>query len=319
MKLSIIVATRNRAHAIGGCLNAIAAALANAAPLDAEIVITDNGSTDDTAAVIRSWSDASGFPVQQLNEPMPGLSRAHNRALRAARGELLAFTDDDCRMHPAYVNDLLRHDAADTEAVVRGGRIDLGDPTDLPLTIITRAVRKRWSRAMKSARHENIGDSLAGCNMTMRRTVVERLGPFDESMGSGSRIGAGNDIDYVYRAYLAGIPIEYVPDMAVAHFHGRKTASAGKALMQRYMQGSGALLAKHALRDLNLARPFYWDVKHAVREIITGSNTFLPAIGFSHRDKVRCVVRGAVAYLLTRKTAMTEAFGAVVEPRIPIA
>ena len=52
---------------------------------------------------------------------------------------------------------------------------------------------------MNSARHENIGDSLAGCNMTMRRAVAERLGPFDENMGSCSRIGAGNDIDYVYR------------------------------------------------------------------------------------------------------------------------
>jgi glycosyltransferase involved in cell wall biosynthesis len=94
--------------------------------------------------------------VRLLLEPKRGLSRAHNRALRAAQGELLAFTDDDCRLSKDYVNDLLRHDAADTELVLRGGRIELGDPTDLPLTIKTTPDRIRWHRRMNSARHQSI-------------------------------------------------------------------------------------------------------------------------------------------------------------------
>jgi GT2 family glycosyltransferase len=155
---------------------------------------------------------------------------------------------------------------------------------------------------MNSARHENIGDMLAGCNMTMRRAVVERLGLFDESMGSGSRVGAGNDVDYVLRAYIAHIPIEYVPDMTVFHYHGRKTQAVARQLMENYMRGNGALLAKFAFKHTNLARPFYWDLRNALREIVTGTNTFLPEISFSHGDKVRCMLRGALRYTVTRTT-----------------
>jgi glycosyltransferase involved in cell wall biosynthesis len=152
MRLSVIVATRNRVHTIVGCLASISAAFANAAPLDAEIVVVDNGSRDSTTTVVQQWASGSPYPVRLLQEPEAGLSRAHNRALRAGPGELLAFTDDDCRLSKDYVNDLLRHDAADSEPVLRGGRIELGDPTDLPLTIKTTPERIRWSRRLNSAR-----------------------------------------------------------------------------------------------------------------------------------------------------------------------
>ena len=111
----------------------IAAALGNAAPLDAEIIIINNGSVDNTADTIKAWTRTSGLRAKFLSEPRAGKARALNCALRAAEGELLAFTDDDCRLHSEYVNDLLRHDAADIGLVLRGGRVELGDPFDLAL------------------------------------------------------------------------------------------------------------------------------------------------------------------------------------------
>jgi GT2 family glycosyltransferase len=301
MKLSVIVGTRNRAHAIAGCLDSIAAAFAAVSPLDAEIVIVNNGSQDATSTIVEQWASGSSFPVQLLSEPKAGLSRAHNRALRAARGELLAFTDDDCRLSKDYVSDLLRHNAADTELVLRGGRIELGDPNDLPLTIKTTPDRIRWNRRMNSARHQPITGQIHGCNMTMRRALVEKLGPFDERFGPGAIIGSGGDSDYLFRAYLAGFSLEYVPDMTVVHHHGRKTSAEGRKLVRSYLIANGAEFAKHGWKHPDLCRPFYWDLKNAVREIITGTNTFLPAIGFSHRDKVAYAVRGALRYLFMRE------------------
>src|ERR1700750_1467411 len=104
MRLSVIIATRNRSRGIAPCLNSIAAAFARAAPLDAEIVITDNGSTDDTGEIIAGWARANRFRVKLLVEPRPGKGKALNRALRAAEGGLLALIDDDCRLHPEHIH-----------------------------------------------------------------------------------------------------------------------------------------------------------------------------------------------------------------------
>jgi glycosyltransferase involved in cell wall biosynthesis len=299
VKLSVILATRDRAHAVGPCLDSIAVALARAAPIEAEIIVVDNGSTDATGSIIRAWAGGKcTFPVRLLFEPKPGLSSAKNRALLTAQGDLLAFTDDDCRLSREYVTDLLRHYAADTEPVLRGGRVELGDPTDLPITIKTTPEPMRWSRYTNSARRLPIAGQIHGCNMTMPRSVVEKLGPFDERFGKGSIVGSGVETDYLFRAYLAYITLEYVPDMAVAHFHGRKTPDVGRELMQKYLTANGALMVKHAWKHPNLARPTYWDAKNAVREILLGgiSTTTMPF--FSHRDMVACTVRGALHYLL---------------------
>ncbi len=301
MQLSVIVATRNRAHAIGGCLDSIASAIAHAGPIDAEIVVVDNGSTDQTAAVLEAWAEASDVPVRVLQEHRTGKARALNRALGAARGEILAFTDDDCRLSLEYVNDLLRHSAADAELVLRGGRIELGDPSDLPFTINTGPMLERWQKKMNSARYGRFRGCIHGCNMTMRRALVERLGPFDEDFGPGAVIGAGEDADYIYRAYLAGATLEYVPDMTAFHHHGRKTAAEGRELFRGYMIAAGALYARYLFKDPNICRPFYWDCKGAVREIISGRSGFLPEIGFSHWDSVTCAVRGAARYVFLRK------------------
>jgi hypothetical protein len=58
------------------------------------------------------------------------------------------------------------------------------------------------------------------------------------------------------------------------------------------MLGGGALNAKLLFKHPNLARQSYWGINNAVREISTGTNIFLPEIGFSHRYKVGCVMRG---------------------------
>ena len=298
MKLSVIVATRNRAHAITECLDSIAASLANAAPLDAEMVVVDNGSQDATSRIVEQWATGCAFPVRLLVEPKAGLSVARNRALRSAQGELLVFTDDDCRLSKEYVTDLLRHDAADTEPVLRGGRVELGDQTDLPITIRTTAARQRLNRRTNPATHDCIVGQINGCNMTMRRALFEKLGPFDERFGVGSSIESGEDSDYLFRAYLAGFTLEYVPDMTVFHYHGRKQKPVGYKLYRAYSIGTGAIYAKYLFKQPNLCLPFYWDIKKSIREIVSGTNLFYPVIGFSFKHKVAYAVLGAVRYLL---------------------
>jgi glycosyltransferase involved in cell wall biosynthesis len=303
MKLAIIVCTRNRAYAILECLQSILDAIAHAAPIEAELVVVDNGSTDGTATVLEEWASTCRYPVRLLTEPRIGLSRARNCALRATTADLLVFTDDDCRLSRNYVRELLRHDERDMELVLRGGRVELGEAADLPITINQTNSLTRWCLKENSARHDRLSGPISGCNMAMRRTLVERLGLFDERLGAGASIPSAEDADYIFRAYLAGATLEYVPDMTVFHHHGRKTIAAARRLLIDYEIGNGALYARYFFQHPNLCRPFYWNCRNALLEIITGRNTFLPDIGVSETDRARANFRGAMRYLFASRPA----------------
>jgi glycosyltransferase involved in cell wall biosynthesis len=303
MRISVIIATYNRAEVITGCLDSVQIALAQAAPLEAEVLVIDNASTDCTAKVVQSLAAVSAFPIRLVFEPLKGLSYARNRGLRNATGDLLVFTDDDCKLQPNYIVELLRYDAKDTGLVFRGGSVMLGDASDLPLTIKARPEIVRWSRQLNSARHENLGDTLLGCNMAMRKEVADLVGPFDVLFGAGSNVPGGEDTDYIFRAYLAGVTIEFVPDMLVYHFHGRRLIAEGTKLFQNYSMGGGALFAKYALIALSLCRPLYWDIKNLMKEIMSGSNAFMPSMNFSYKSKLWWYCIGIKRYAIMRLKA----------------
>jgi GT2 family glycosyltransferase len=269
-------------------------------PIDAEIVVVDD-SEDETYNIVKEWKKNCVHSIQLLHGPNKGLSNARNCALNAAKGELLVFTDDDCRLGKEYICDLIRYDAADTKLVIRGGGIERGDPGDLPITTKTSRQLQRWSRDERSARYEDLANTIYGCNMTMRRVVIDKIGQFDERFGAGSILSAGEDTDYLFRAYLAGMTIEYVPNMIVYHYHGRKTASEGNKLFRSYMICKGGLYAKHFFNDPDLCRQFSWDTKSALKEIISGKNTFSPEINFSHKDKVVCYLIGVGRYIFSTR------------------
>ena len=294
LQVSVIICTRNRAAALLPSLGSVAVALLQAAqsgPLAAEIIVVDNGSTDHTAAVISDWAAHCAFPVQAVTEPRKGLATARNTGIRHARGTLIVFTDDDCQLAPDYIVSALRHDAADTEPTLRGGRVELGDPTDLPFSIRTGQTAKTWQRRQASARDGSLNTALIGANMAMRRSLIDRLGPFDERFGAGGRFLGGEEIDYLYRAYLADVLIVYTPDMVIYHYHGRKLAAKVRDLVCQYDIGDGALLAKHGFKDRDLLRPLYWDVRKAAQEFFGGGYS-RPALNISHRRRVWNVLQG---------------------------
>ena len=283
-------------------MTSIAGALARSGGVDAEIVVVDNGSTDGTSEAMRAWASSNAIPSQLLYEAKKGISAAHNRALRYARGDILCFTDDDCRLHTDYVKDLLRHDLKDSSLVVRGGRIELGDETDLPLTINTDQTVTRWSLSERSARAKRLCGRINGCNMVMRRKVIELIGGFDEQFGAGSYVGSGGDSDFLFRSYIAGIIIEYVPDMVVFHYHGRKTYEEGRNLMRRYTMANGALWTRYFFKHPDLCQIFYHDFREAAVGLFTGKNQWA---GFSHKQRIFYTLFGVVKYVLRPRQCLS--------------
>ena len=279
------------------CLVSIDTAARNAAVCDAEIVVLDNGSTDDTSAEVRAWSSESYVPVVLEYEARPGLAVARNRGVAVARGDLFVMVDDDCNLREDYFVELLRLYVNTNEPVLRGGRVELGNSQDLPLTIKTETAARRWHLGVASARTENLGNCFLGCNFLMSRAVYARLGPFDENLGAGCLIPSGEDTDYIFRAYEAGMALEYVPNLVVFHHHGRRTAAEARKLWRNYMIGSGALYTKHLFKCPSLCLQAKWDLRGAIREIFSRRNLFLPEYNFSYIDKLACYGSGAVLYL----------------------
>lgn len=290
--LSFVVCTRDRAAALTPCLDAIAAAARAAPGVAAELVLVDNGSTDGTGEAVRAWAagPGAGLPVRLVREERRGLSAARNAGVAAAAGRLLAFTDDDCRPVEAYVRELLAHDAADAGPVLRGGRVELGDPADLPYTVKTEDEARTWHPGL------HLGGFILGCNMAIRREGAARIGPFDERFGAGGPFRAGEDSDWMIRAHLAGIPVAYVPDMAVRHFHGRRDPAEGLALNAGYVVGEGALYAKYLARTPVLTRQLWWDVRASLRELFDPAMMSNTQLGLRHRHRVGGNVRGMLAY-----------------------
>ncbi|WP_157961677.1 glycosyltransferase family 2 protein [Acuticoccus kandeliae] len=298
--MSVIVCTLNRFKSLDRALASIAAAHAETPGLGLELILVDNGSTDPTPHVAAAFARAVPFRVVLEHEPRRGLARARNSGLGRAMGDLLVFLDDDCELRPDYFRALLRAYAADTDLVVRGGRVELADAADQPVTI------KLSERVEVLDAHTAPGGFIHGCNMIVPRAAARRIGAFDVAFGVGARFRSAEDTDYVVRAYLAGLRVEYSPHLVVRHRHGRRTEAAARETITGYAFGNGALYAKHLrAAPYMMRRHVRWTARSALREFVGGA-PFEPGMGVSHWRILRANLGGVRAYLTAAlKTRIT--------------
>jgi glycosyltransferase involved in cell wall biosynthesis len=232
--LSLIVCTRNRRDRLAPFFDAVARIRARAWW---ELVIVDNGSTDDTAQHLETLVRSLDVPVTRVSEPRPGLGRARNAGVEAARGALLAFTDDDCYPAVDYVDRVVDAFAASDRGFI-GGRILLYEPEDHPITI------RVDSAPIPIPPRSVVPTGLVqGANMAFRREVLARIGGFDDALGPGTPF-CNDDVDAVARASAAGFAGSYVPEPVVHHHHGRRDPADIAALWRSYDHGRGAYYAK---------------------------------------------------------------------------
>jgi glycosyltransferase involved in cell wall biosynthesis len=264
MFVSVVICTRDRCDKLRGALRSLAAVEVPTGS-SLEVVVVDNGSSDATSETCVEFS--SCLQVQCVRENRRGKSRALDRGIGTARGDVIAFTDDDCVVHASWLNALVEKFAADPELAGVGGRVELYNPEDRNFTTIT---------------HPHIVDLRAtpvalfvpliiGANMAFRADVLKAVGRFDARLGPGSRFGAvSEDMDYVYRAYRKKFKLVYFPGILVFHNHGRQSDAEIDRVSHQYRVGRGAFLTKH-MRDEMVLKRFYWDVLPLVK---TAANRF---------------------------------------------
>jgi glycosyltransferase involved in cell wall biosynthesis len=286
--ISVIVCTYNRAAKLPQCLDSIMKA-AQMFEGDCEVLCIDNNSTDGTRTVLAKMASQPSTPLTYLFEREQGASKARNTGIRHARGKFIAITDDDCIVDQNWLRAMIDDFETDPTLALLGGRVELSDPNDLPMSV----------RTLRERREVTLTDVLTlipGCNIAVRRSVLDDVGLFDVNLGPGTAVGVAEDLDLIFRVYAAGYRIVYNPNALVLHAHGRRGAAARRQLEKAYLRGRGGFYLKHILKgDRQAMRLAYWEFGNLLK------NIFKEAIGrrYARQDAeaLRYLLGGAFLHL----------------------
>ena len=223
--VSVIVCSYNGATTLAACLES----LGRIDYASYEVILVDDGSTDDTREV------AAHFPeVRYIRQTNHGLSHARNTGAAAARGEVFAYTDSDCMADTDWLYYLVG-------TLLSGNFAGVGGPNVSPPA-------RGWVQACVAAAPggpshvlltDVVAEHIPGCNMAWYRWAFESVGGFDVEYRK-----AGDDVDFCWRIQQAGWEIAFSPTAIVWH-HRRFTLSAFRKQQEGYGEAESMLRFKH--------------------------------------------------------------------------
>lgn len=218
----------------------------------AEVVVVAQGRTPELATLMAQEPDL--VAVRLIQAPPRGLAAARNIGVRACRGAIIAFTDDDCEARPGWSAGLRAAFARDSRIGLVFANVDAAD-YDHDAGFIP-AYHVRAFHVATGLGHKARIEGIGAC-MAIRREAWDAVGGFDESLGSGAPFRAGEDTDFAVRALVAGWHVAETPDAAVVH-RGFRTWAQGDRLIAGYMYGLGATNLKMLrLGGLRAVRPLW--------------------------------------------------------------
>ena len=282
MDISVIVCTHDRSSS----LRKVLAGLAAQTGLEGrtwEIVVVDNQSTDDTAAVVREAAARCPVPLRYRYEGEPGKSNALNAGIETAQGAVLAFTDDDVELTPTWL----------------AGLIDVMERFDCdgaggPVVPVWSGPPPRWladdgpyrmHAAVVDFRHgdEPIALDAAplGANSAYRREVFERFGGFRQDLGHVGRTPLPcEDTELARRVLRAGGELRYAPGAVV--YHDVEPARLNRRYFLDWYKARGRAAAREEAPDHGAAR-VAGVPRHLIRTFMTSLVRWLFSVGSARR------------------------------------
>jgi GT2 family glycosyltransferase len=234
--ISVVVCTRNGAPTLRECLEGV---LALDYPRYAAILV-DDGSTDESAAI------AQEYGVAVISTPNRGLSAARNTGLHAARGEIVAYLDDDASPDRHWLTYLAATFARTSHAAVGGPNVPPPDETG-----VAACVAGTPGGPVHVLVSDTEAEHLPGCNMAFRRDALLAIGGFDRRF----RV-AGDDVDVCWRLHEQGMTLGFHPAALVWH---RRRATVRRFWRQQRGYGRAeALLERKWPEKYNAAGHATW-------------------------------------------------------------
>lgn len=240
--VTIAICTKDHPNQLNRCLKSLGQIQPPifGSPPFKDILVVDNASSDyRTRELVASVPD-----VRYVFEPKPGLNFARNKALQEAKGELLAFIDDDVVVDHRWLDGLMEAWVENPDAAAFTGLV-LPYELDTEAQIIferrggfRRGFDKiRYGRSLPGNLLYPCGAGIfgAGANMAFKREILLNLGGFDNALDTGAYLPGGGDLDIFYRVIRAGYPLVYEPLYMVFHQHRREI----KALRHQYRKSWG--------------------------------------------------------------------------------
>ncbi len=251
---SVVVCTRDRADSLARTLRSLLALRHDSF----EIVVDNAPRTSATRELVKTLGEQR---IRCVLEAQPGLSRARNRGVAAARGEIVAFTDDDVVVDSEWLAAIVR---GFTRA--RGVGCVTGMVPAAELETQAQAYfdsKLDWAESCEARLfdlHEHrpqddrtypysAGLFGAGANFAIRKSVFAAVGSFDEALGVGSPSRGGEDLDYFLRVVLSGRIIAYEPAALVWHLHRRENDALVLADVRLRRRADGLCVQAPALHS----------------------------------------------------------------------
>jgi len=221
--ISVIVCTYNRCEILKLTLESFRLQQ-DAQDVPWEIVVVDNNSKDRTAEVVAAFAGRIPVPVRYVFEPKQGLSHARNTGINEAKGDILAFTDDDVLVDKRWIAEIAKTFAL-RGCSGAGGKVGVDWPCSPPSWWVSSGpyrilpgvlARYDWGDQEK----ECGGDVLPpfGANMIFRKSMFERYGGFKTEIGRiGKKLLSGEDTEFGYRLMANKECLIYAPNIVVSH------------------------------------------------------------------------------------------------------
>ena len=223
--VTVVVCAYNAEDTIGECLDA----LGRLRYPDVEVIVVNDGSTDETAAIA-----ARHAGVRLIDTSNRGLAAARNIGLAHASGDIVAYTDADVRVDPDWLMHLVQR--FDDSDVVAAGGPNIAPPDD---PWVAQCVARSPGAPTHVLLDDRFAEHVPGCNCAFRREALLEIDGFDPRF-----LRAGDDVDVCWRLQARGGKIGFAPAALVWHRH-RATVRAYLRQQMGYGEGETWLMQRH--------------------------------------------------------------------------